>query len=151
VVDDFPIAALAGATNAGLYGSSLQRPVDNVPAVVIGDGDAGPRSVQRYTVYEDALPIPATELAYQGALGMPITGRIAAGRYMPLNNEYGPAGFDMDFPADNFGPGLPGPRVPQRPWIHEGVPGAQVVPGATTVYATASPQVGYGIPSGDGW
>jgi hypothetical protein len=148
MASDQLISALTGTDTAGRYGSSLERPALVEPPVVIGNGDSGPRSINRFVVWEDPLPIPANELAYQASLGMPVTGRKAAGRYMPLNNDFA-QDLDSSFPPDQFGPGRPGPAMPQQPWIERGVQGAQVIPAARTVYNTASVNVGYG--SGDGW
>lgn len=127
--------------------SPTSNPRTQVPPTIIGGG-SGPQNVQGYTVYRDMRPIPADELAYQASLGMQVIARHRAGRYWIQNPNFtaGGPGLTSRLPGRPNGGGLPGagPFSPgQLARAHRGIQPVTVLPSATTVYYTASRQVGY--------
>jgi hypothetical protein len=139
-----------------LVGASLiagyipERAIAHVPAMQLGDGLAGPPNDQQLYIGRDDRPLAVDELGRQGPflLKMGTLARHRAGRSFPLNYEWG-AGIDQTNPG----------RVPEQdtrtnsplnpgelPEAHAGVPAAEVLRSARTVFFTTTPQVGW-----EGW
>ena len=121
------------------------RSVVVMPPVQLGDGLAGPENDQALQIFRDDRPLAVDELG-MGHLGK--LARHRAGRYLPLNYEYG-AWFDNSLPGR---PPVEDHRTPsplywgQSPEAHDGVPATEVIRNPRTVFFTATPQVGW-----EGW
>lgn len=123
------------------------RSLVHMPQMQLGDGLAGPENEQQFQIYRDNRPIAADELGMQGPFSDgPKLARHRAGRTFPLNYEFGPAALDTELPGlvprqdvlmpSAFSPG-------QLPDWHAGVPPVEVLGTPTTIYYTASPNVGW--------
>lgn len=117
-----------------------------VPPVQLGDGLAGPENDQALQIFRDNRVIATDELGRQGPFADgPKLARHRAGRNFPLNLEWG-AFFDTSLPglAPEQDALVPSPLYwGQDPDAHDGVPPVEVLPGAKTVFYTASPNVGW--------
>ena len=144
---DAQIQALGGQLVDDRYNVPASNQIKVQVPTQIGDGLAGPRSVQRLNIYRDALPIAADELAFQKSLGMEVIARRAAGRYFFLNPDFtvGGPGLDAALPGLPLQAGqMPSPLGPLQLGVdRRGLPPPEVLPPAQTVYYTASPYVGY--------
>lgn len=124
------------------------RSVAYMPQVQIGPGLVGPVNEQQLQIYRDDRPIATDELGMQGPFRLMIGkyGRQPAGRTFPLNIDGWNAGLDQGMPGlvpvqdvlqlSPFGPD-------QDPGWYDGNPAPEVLPGARTVFYTASPEVGW--------
>lgn len=143
-----------GEDSAGpdLYAGYIpERTVEYMPQLQLGDGLAGPPNQQQLVIYRESRPIATDELGMQGPFSFPqaAIARHRAGRTVPLNYEFGPAGLDPGNVerAPTMDGLVPTPLSPdQLPDWHAGVMAPEILPPTYTVPYTFSPDVGYGQP-----
>lgn len=136
---------MAGSLAAGYI---PDRSLVYIPMMILGPPLVGPVNDQQLQIYRDNRPIATDELGMQGPFQLDINkyGRHSAGRTFPLNLEWN-AGVDQSMyervPEQDSA--LSSPYDPSQlpDWGYAGNPAVEVIPGARTVFYTATPNVGW--------
>lgn len=116
----------------------------HMPQAQIGDGLAGPPNEQHLQIFRDNRVIATDELGMQGPFTWEKLARHRAGRTFPLNYEWDTA---LARPLTGMVPEqdarYPSPIDPSEYELKDGFTPTEVLPNPSTVFYTASPDVGW--------